>query len=138
MIDASAMSDPWGGSMGTKRIREDKRGGWNIEANKLAMNGDRPCQSIDELDALIFELHLDDLLNDQGGSSTIESRRTLPVTGRHMPLLCPASGKLHQVRWPSNSGEQSPKAHTLADKSLRFHIREGRDRVVAARSRAHR
>lgn len=44
------------------RIREDKRGGWNVITNTVAMNGARPCESIDELDQLIRELHLDGLL----------------------------------------------------------------------------
>jgi len=44
------------------RIREDKRGGWNVIVNTVAMNGAQPCQSIDELDELIHELHLDGLL----------------------------------------------------------------------------
>jgi hypothetical protein len=44
------------------RIREDKRGGWNVITNTVAMNGAQPCESIDELDELIRELHLDGLL----------------------------------------------------------------------------
>lgn len=44
------------------RIREDKRGGWNVITNTVAMNGAQPCKSIDELDELIRELHLDGLL----------------------------------------------------------------------------
>lgn len=35
------------------RIREDKRGGWNVIVNTVAMNGAEPCQSIDELDGLL-------------------------------------------------------------------------------------
>ena len=44
------------------RIREDKRGGWNVVTNTVAMNGAQPCESIDELDELIRDLHLDGLL----------------------------------------------------------------------------
>ena len=44
------------------RIREDRRGGWNVVTNTVAMNGARPCESIDELDELICALHLDGLL----------------------------------------------------------------------------
>lgn len=44
------------------RIREDKRGGWNVIVNTVAMNGAQPCQTIDELDEMIRELHLDGLL----------------------------------------------------------------------------
>jgi hypothetical protein len=49
--------------MGTRfRIREDRRGGYNVIANTVAMNGAEPCQTIDELDEMIRELHLDGLL----------------------------------------------------------------------------
>ena len=49
--------------MGTRfRIREDKRGGWNVIVNTVAMNGAEPCQSVDELDEMICALHLDGLL----------------------------------------------------------------------------
>jgi len=44
------------------RIREDKRGGWNVIVNTVAMNGAQPCQSVDEIDELIRELHVDALL----------------------------------------------------------------------------
>ena len=44
------------------RIREDKRGGYNVIVNTVAMNGAEPCQSVDELDEMIRELHLDGLL----------------------------------------------------------------------------
>jgi len=44
------------------RIREDKRGGWNVVVNTVAMNGAEPCQSVDELDEMICALHLDGLL----------------------------------------------------------------------------
>jgi hypothetical protein len=44
------------------RIREDKRGGWNVIVNTVAMNGAQPCESIDELDEIICALHLDGLL----------------------------------------------------------------------------
>lgn len=49
--------------MGSRfRIREDRRGGWNVIVNTVAMNGSQPCQSIDDLDDMICELHLDGLL----------------------------------------------------------------------------
>lgn len=49
--------------MGSRfRIREDRRGGWNVIVNKVAMNGAQPCRSVDELDEMICALHLDGLL----------------------------------------------------------------------------
>lgn len=49
--------------MGTRfRIREDRRGAYHVTVDKLSMNADRPCVTIDELDEMIRELHLDGLL----------------------------------------------------------------------------
>ncbi|MBT8451742.1 MAG: hypothetical protein KJO40_07245 [Deltaproteobacteria bacterium] len=49
--------------MGSRfRIREDRRGGWNVIVNTIAMNGAQACRSVDELDELICTLHLEGLL----------------------------------------------------------------------------
>ena len=45
------------------RIREDKCGGYHVTVDRLSMNADQPCKTIDELDEMIRELHLDGLLN---------------------------------------------------------------------------